>query len=106
MRLMKFVCAFAWADLKVQTAERDFVAELILRLGLDPGERLQVLAWLDVPPRPDEVDPTEIPPVQRKLFLELVRDVVHADGAVDAIERESLALLAALLESDEGPAEK
>jgi uncharacterized tellurite resistance protein B-like protein len=34
LRLMRFVCSFAWADLEVQPEERAFVRRLIARLDL------------------------------------------------------------------------
>jgi hypothetical protein len=98
MRLMKFVCAFVWADLKVETREREFVTELILRLALDGGEASQVQRWLEVPPRPEEIDPSEVPNAHRQLFLDVVRQLVSSDDEVNQDERETLALLAALLE--------
>lgn len=61
LRLMKFVCSFAWADLEVKDAERKLVKKLVSRLGLDAAEVAQVDGWLEVPPRPEEVDPSDIP---------------------------------------------
>jgi uncharacterized tellurite resistance protein B-like protein len=97
LRLMKFVCSFAWADLEVQREERAFIARLIRRLGLLPDEAEQVESWLQVPPHPDDLDPKEIPPEHRALFLDTLRQVVMADGAIDEQERTSLALLEDLL---------
>jgi uncharacterized tellurite resistance protein B-like protein len=97
LRLMKFICALAWADLEVQSEERAFVRRMVTRLALDRDEIAQVDAWLQVPPRIDEVDPAEIPHEHRKLFLDTLRDLVHADGAVDEQEQASLALLEDLL---------
>ena len=50
LRLMKFVCSFAWADLEVRPEERAYVARLIERLDLDAAERREVSGWLRVPP--------------------------------------------------------
>ncbi|HTO70575.1 MAG TPA: TerB family tellurite resistance protein [Myxococcota bacterium] len=97
LRLMKFVCAFAWADLEVQSEERAFVHRMVARLGLGPDESAQVDAWLRVPPRIDDVDPVQIPREHRKLFLDTLRELVLADGAVDEQEQASLALLEDLL---------
>lgn len=93
LRLVRFVCSYVWADLRVDQAERDFVARLVRRLGLDAEERAQVDAWLQVPPPPEEVDPAEVPPRHRRLFLEEVRAVVEADGEIAEEERENLRLL-------------
>lgn len=97
LRLMKFVCAFAWADLHVQPAERLFISELVKRLDLDPTETSQVESWIALPPPSDEVDPTQIPASHRKLFLEVVDGLARADGRVYRRERESIALLRDLL---------
>ena len=35
LRLMRFVCAFAWADLQVRKEERTFVKRLMDQLELD-----------------------------------------------------------------------
>lgn len=97
LRLMKFVCSFAWADLEVQSAERKFVARLARALELDAEERKLVNEWLQTPPRPEEVDPTTIPKAQREIFLDAVKAVVVADGQVSPEEAENLALFRALL---------
>ena len=97
MRLLQFVCSFAWADLEVHPRERDFVLRLVTRLALAGDEAVQVARWLEVPPLPEAVDPTEIPPSHRKLFLAAIDGVIAADGAIAPEERESLRLLEQLL---------
>lgn len=82
VRLLRFVCSFAWADLQVQDEERTFLRGLIERLGLSDTEGDMVDAWLQVPPRPEEIDPTEIPAEHRQLFLDTVRDMIQADNEV------------------------
>lgn len=100
LRLMKFICAVAWSDLEVQSEERAFVLRMVTRLGLRVDEIAEVDAWLQVPPRIDDVDPVAIPREHRKLFLDTLRELVHADGAVDEQERTSLALIEDLLAGD------
>ena len=97
MRLMRFVCSFAWADLEVQTEEREFVARLILALQLEPMEAAQVLEWLEVPPRVDEVDPKDVPRQHRQMFLDAARAVAARDGVMQRDEAENLSLLEQLL---------
>jgi hypothetical protein len=97
MRLMKFVCSFAWADLNVQKEERAFVSKLVERLELDEDERKRVQGWLKVPPPPEEVDPSRIPRAHRELFLEAVRGVIAADRVLDPEEHETLKLFEQLL---------
>ncbi len=94
---MKFVCAFAWADLHVQVQEKDFVQSMVDRLGLNDEETAQVQAWLEVPPKAEEVNPNDIPERHRRLFLDAVRVLVMADGEVNQVEAENLALLEQIL---------
>lgn len=97
MTLLRFVCSFAWADLEIAETERTFVADLMQRLKLPDEERTQALEWLSVPPRPEEIDPTEVPREHRQLFLRVVLEMVQADGKIDADEIESYALFEQLL---------
>src|SRR4051794_31564590 len=97
LRLMKFVCSFVWADLEVKESERKFVTSMVKKLKLDELEKAQVQRWLEVPPRAEEVDPTQIPPEHRQMFLDTVRDAITADGEVAPDEWENLALFEQLL---------
>ena len=97
MRLLQFVCSFAWADLEVHPRERAFVMRLVRRLGLDEKDEKQVERWLEVPPPPEAVDPMDIPAAHRKVFLSAIDGVIGADGAIAPEERESLKLLEQLL---------
>jgi len=97
LQLMKFVCAFAWADLEVSGAERLFVADCIRRLHFTEEERARVWAWLEVPPAPEEVDPAEVPAEHRQLFIEALGRLVASDDQVSPEERESLVLLSQLM---------
>jgi len=93
MRLMKFVCAFAWADLDIADQERSFVHRMSRLLDLDADDRARVADWLELPPSVEELDPAEVPPAHRRLFLELARGLIHADGEVSEVERENFVLL-------------
>jgi uncharacterized tellurite resistance protein B-like protein len=97
LRLMKFVCSFVWADLEVKGSEKKFVTKMVKKLHLTEDEAAQVKGWLQVPPRPEEVDPTQIPKEHRQMFLDTMRDVITADGEVAADEWENLALFEQLL---------
>jgi uncharacterized tellurite resistance protein B-like protein len=97
LRLMRFVCSFAWADLDVQDAEVSFVRKMVDALGLDEAERAQVDQWLLRPPSPEEVDPTDIPPEHRQVFLSTCLQLVGADGVVAEHEMETLTLFEKLL---------
>jgi len=100
MLLLKFLCAFAWADLEVSDKERRFVNGLVSRLGLSPSEAKQVEEWLDVAPAPHSIDAKRIPREHRKLFVDAIRAIIYADGKVDPDERASLDQLKASLEGD------
>lgn len=97
LRLMKFVCSFAWADLEIADQERRLVTRMVERLGLADDERKQVQTWLEVPPRAEEVDPAQVPLAHRQLFLQAARETIAVDGEISEDERENLALFEALL---------
>lgn len=97
LRLMRFICSFAWVDLEVHAKERSFVARMVKRLTLDEEEAEQVKGWLEVPPRPEEVDPQEVPERHRALFLDAIRETIEADGKVVPEEQEAFDILKELL---------
>ncbi len=98
LRLMRFICSFAWADLEIQDEERSFVAKMSEKLGLTAEELDKVREWLEVPPPADELDPSQIPKEHRQLFLDAARAMVVADGRVDPEEAENLALFEMLVQ--------
>jgi uncharacterized tellurite resistance protein B-like protein len=100
MLLLKFVCAFAWADFRVDEPERNFIRKLVHELQLSDDERDQVEAWLEEPPRPEDVDPNQIPLEHRKRFVDAARSVVSADGRVNETEWESFETFERLLAKD------
>jgi hypothetical protein len=95
--LLKFVCAFAWSDLAVQSQERQFVKKLVRRLRLSPADTELVDSWLTEPPTPDEVDPQAVPSRHRRLFLEYTKQLIETDGVVDEHEAELYAALEEIL---------
>jgi len=97
LRLMKFVCSFAWADLEIVDQERRIIHRMVEKFGLEPDERDQVARWLELPPKAEEVDPAAVPHAHRQIFLQAAREVVAADGEISEDERENLALLEQLL---------
>lgn len=97
LRLMKFVCSFAWADLEVRPEEREFVSDLIERLQLTSDEARQVRGWLESPPRPDQVDPNDVPVQHRQVFVDTARAVIEQDGEVNEEEAFTLALFERLV---------
>ena len=99
LRLMRFVCSFAWADLEVRPEERAFISRLIRGLELDQAEEIKVHQWLDRPPALDGLDPTTIPTEHRQFFVEAVEGVIASDGRISPEERESLEIFRQLLDS-------
>ena len=96
--LIKFVCAFAWADLSVDDRERRFVERLIRRLELDEDALALAERWLAVAPAPHEVDPKQVPAEHRKTFIDTIRALIYVDGKVDDDERASFERLKQALE--------
>ena len=97
LRLVKFVCSFAWADLEIHPEERIFINDIVRSLELNDEDQSKVERWMAVPPSPESIDPTRIPLAQRKLFLDSIEGVIISDGKVSPEERENLALLKDLL---------
>lgn len=97
MHLLAFVCSFAWADHEVQDQERDFVRDLVQRLDLEEEDMEQVALWLKLPPRPEEIDPQDVPIEHRELFVAIAKMMIGADGIVAETEAESLVLFQELL---------
>ena len=95
-QLLRFVCSFAWADLKVVDSERALLKDLVGRLSLPADEAEEVEGMLNHPPDPDTIDPMDVPRVHRQLFLDEVTRMVMADGEVAEGEAENLALFQAL----------
>jgi uncharacterized tellurite resistance protein B-like protein len=97
LRLVQFVCSFAWVDLEVQPEERVFISRLIQRLELDEQENLQIQQWLDRPPSLDDLDPTSIPREHRRFFVEAIEGLISADGEIAEEERETFEIFKQLL---------
>jgi hypothetical protein len=98
MRLMKFVCSFAWADLEIRSEERAFVKDLIERLSLDDEERAKVVGWLEVPPDIESIDPTLVPHEHRRIFLEEIEGVIRSDGEIAPEERDNFQIFETLID--------
>lgn len=97
LRLMRFVCSFAWADLEVKASEKKLVHKMVKSLKLNKDEAKQVEKWLQLPPKAEEVDPAEIPRAHRQLFLDTVKAMIVADGEIAEEEAESFRLLQMLM---------
>ena len=92
LRLIRFVCSFAWADLEMADSEKTFVKNMIGVMDLNADGQAAVTHYLKVPPLPEEIDPTDIPLAHRQLFLNTALQMVGADGHIDERELENLSL--------------
>jgi len=92
MKLMKFVCSFAWADLEIRPEEREFIRKMVIRLALDEEEEEEVQAWLDLPPEPESIDPTTVPSAHRRVFIETIEGIIASDGKIAPEEIENFRL--------------
>lgn len=97
LRLVQFVCSFAWADFEIRPEERVFISRLIRRLELGEEDDLQVQIWLDRPPNSDDLDPTSIPAAHRRFFVEAIEGLIGADGETAEEERETFEIFKQLL---------
>lgn len=97
LRLIRFICSFAWADLEMADSEQKYVRDMVSALELDEQEQAMVEEYLKIPPAPEDVDPTDVPLEHRELFLHTALQIVGADGRVDERELENLTLFEQLL---------
>ena len=97
LRLLRFVCSFAWADLEVSEPEQRYVRELMNRLDLTPEERAEVEGWLVHPPPAEDIDPFEIPMEHRQAVLQAVAELIRADGVVSEGELDCFMILESLI---------
>ncbi len=95
--LLRFVCAFAWTDLRIDEGERKFVERLMGKMELSAEDRAEVEQYLHVAPAPETTSPALVPAEHRKLFVDAVRALIYADGEVDVEERERFERLKASL---------
>ncbi len=70
LSVMRFICAFAWADLEVQNAERKLIKQIMTALDLDEEHHPTVMNWLDRPPRAEDVDPLTVPDSLKDIILD------------------------------------
>jgi uncharacterized tellurite resistance protein B-like protein len=92
--LVRFVCAFAWADSRILPEERALVERYVEKLRLDAAEAAQARAWLERPPAPESVDPSLIPAEHRAVFIHALESIISVDGDVAPVERARLLELA------------
>jgi hypothetical protein len=98
-RIMRFAIACAWADLELDAAELDVIFELALELRLDAIGRALLFEWIEMPPAPEDVDPTQLDPAEARLCLAIAKRVIEADGKKTEEECALYSLLAELFRS-------
>lgn len=103
LRLLRFLCSFAWADLEIADKERKLVRDIIHKMGLPPADAALASTWLDHPPSEDELDPYDIPDEHRRLFLDAALEMIGADDHVDEMEAENFAIFEALMSGADDP---
>ena len=96
--LFKFLCVLAWADFTIHPAERLFIENLCTELELSESLKIKVQAWLQHPPKPEEVDPYSIPQDLIEYVLEKSGSLASADGVIDIRELEMIELLHSLVD--------
>ena len=82
LRLVRFMCAFAWADLDVSEREQALLSALIRKLDLPDEARLEAESWIEHPPDEEELDPNDIPLAQRRLFVSAATEIRRARRAI------------------------
>ena len=97
LRLIRFVCSFAWADIEIRDEERQFVLDLIRDLQLNADEKAEVAQYLLEPPRPEEIDPMDIPVSHKKIFLDMALGMIASDGQIVPREAANYNLLQQLI---------
>jgi uncharacterized membrane protein YebE (DUF533 family) len=100
LRFVRFMCAFAWADLDIADRERGLIRDLIQRLDLPASAVEEAEGWLVHPPLEEDLDPYDIPDAHRRIFLQAATELIGVDGHVDRMEVENLALFEMLMGLD------
>ena len=91
MKLINFICVFAWADFDIQPEEKRFILDLCSKFQVSDEDRAKVESWLEAPPDVNEVaDPTSIPLGYREIFLEEILKLIAADHKIDKEEADIL----------------
>jgi hypothetical protein len=97
LQIMRFICTFAWADLKVVQAERQFIMRFCDTLVLNDDERKEVESWLKHPQHPDDIDPFSLPKHLHEYVLSAAQAISIVDGEFDDKESELLEILQGIL---------
>jgi tellurite resistance protein len=101
LSVMRFICAFAWADLEIQNDEVKLINQIMQALELDKKHYQTVYQWLKRPPRAEDVDPFTIPDNLKEIILDAATGVILADGELQDSEMEMLELLQNILQGEE-----
>lgn len=98
LTVLRFVAAFLWSDLDLDTHERAFFADFARELGVTSASDASLaLMLVDGPPDPDVVDPTRVSAALAPAVREAALRAIAADGLVRPKEMALFDLLDELL---------
>ena len=98
--LLAMWCQVAWADGKIEDAERDFIHAMWEEMGKDVVSGTELAAWIAEGP---SFSPAEASPQTRRLFVRKALELARADGQADVEEVDTIrAMRAALCRTSEG----
>lgn len=95
-KVLRFAASFVWADHEIADSERRFLAELATELDVEDGAR-EVALLLERPPRPEDIDPSNVPAGAADVVRHAALRAIAADGAVEHEEMAMFDLLDELL---------
>ena len=97
LHVLRFAASFLWADLHLDSTEREFFVTLARELGCEERDLPDASDLLRAPPPPEEVDPARVPLAVADTVREVALRAIAADGRVEPREMEMWDLLDALL---------
>lgn len=100
LQIMRFVCAFAWADLKIHEAERALINRFIDALEINEEGKIAVEDMMKRPPRPEDIDPYDLAPELRETVIQAAEAMTVTDGEISPREKELMKLLRDLYTED------
>ena len=93
LQIMRFVCAFAWADLKIHEAERSLINRFMDALEVNEAGRQAIEDMMKRPPRPEDIDPYDLAPELRETVIQAAEAMTVTDGEISPREKELMSLL-------------
>ncbi|MBS2012004.1 MAG: hypothetical protein JST00_03895 [Deltaproteobacteria bacterium] len=97
LTILRFAASFLWADLEIDAREAGFFADLARELGLGPLTSDALDELLAMPPLPEDIDPTSVPPALAARVRDAALRAIASDGKVLPAEMAMFELLDELL---------